>query len=204
MIWNLNKIQYPVYNLGPGKRLGIWVQGCSIQCNGCITKSLWDKGKSKSVQVLAVFEMINHLCQDYYGITITGGEPFDQYPQLMALSTMLKRKTKLNILCYSGYYLTEIETKFPDKAFYQCVDYLIDGRYDKNLASEDSLKGSENQSIYSFSKGKALKTGIDNSIKLWSLKCEKEMVYMAGIPGNNEMETLFQSLSSLGIGANLV
>jgi anaerobic ribonucleoside-triphosphate reductase activating protein len=201
--WQLNKIQYPIYNLGPGKRLGIWMQGCSIHCNGCINQSLWDKKKGKVVPVLSVYELIIDICHDYNGITITGGEPFDQYPQLMAFCMLIKRKTNLNILCYSGYYLSELENKFHDKAFYQCIDYLIEGRFEKRRPTENMMKGSENQSIYRFSECKAIKIEMDNMEKTWSLKCDGEMVYMAGVPGKNDMNILAKSLSLSGLIACL-
>jgi anaerobic ribonucleoside-triphosphate reductase activating protein len=203
MNWQLNKIQYPVYNLGPGKRLGIWVQGCDLYCRGCINKSLWDAEKGKSVPVLAVYEMINQLCQDYDGITITGGEPFNQYPQLMAFSMLIKRKTNLNILCYTGYCLNELETKFSDKAFYQSIDFLIDGRYKASELTTNSLIGSENQRIYIFSDGKAIATKMENSEKTWSVKCDDGTIYMAGIPNRKDMDILVKNLSLSDIIANL-
>jgi anaerobic ribonucleoside-triphosphate reductase activating protein len=203
MIWHLNKIQYPVYNLGPGKRLGIWVQGCSIHCKGCINKSTWNKKNGKKLPVINVYEIVNQLCQDYDGITITGGEPFDQYPQLMAFATMLKRKTNLNILCYTGFNLEELETKFPDKVFYKCIDFLIDGRFEKDNPSSNSIKGSENQAIYSFADGYPVKTDLRNIAKTWSIKCENEMVYMAGIPGDEEMDKMIKNLYESGLNANM-
>jgi anaerobic ribonucleoside-triphosphate reductase activating protein len=204
MIWHLNKIQYPIYNLGPGKRLGIWVQGCGIHCSGCINQSIWNFENGKKLHVLDVYEIVNHLCQNYDGITITGGEPFDQYPQLMAFATLVKRKTNLNILCYTGYYLNELETNFPDKAFYKCIDYLIDGRYEKSIPSSNSIKGSENQTIYSFADGYPEKAELSKSDKTWSVKCESDMVYMTGIPDERDMDELIKNLSGLGLSVNLV
>jgi anaerobic ribonucleoside-triphosphate reductase activating protein len=203
MIWKLNKIQYPLYNLGPGKRIGIWVQGCSLHCRGCINQSVWDREKGKQVPVLAVYEIIKQLGNEYDGLTITGGEPFEQYAQLMAFATLIKRKTNLNILCYTGYSLNKLETRFPDKAFYQCIDILIDGRFEKENPSENSLKGSENQSIYSINNGEAIKIELLNQNKIWSLKCEDNRVYMAGIPKKGEMEVLHTNLSLLGVNSAL-
>jgi anaerobic ribonucleoside-triphosphate reductase activating protein len=202
--WQLNKIQYPIYNLGPGKRLGIWMQGCSIHCKGCINQSLWDKEKGKVVSVLSVYELINEICRDYDGITLTGGEPFDQYPQLMAFCMLIKRKTDLDILCYSGYDLSELENKFPDKAFHQCIDYLIDGRYDERKLTDNSLKGSANQSIYNLLNGQAVKMEMKNSGKTWSMKCEGEMVYMAGVPRDKEMNRISKELLDSKIIMNLL
>ena len=203
MIWHLNKIQYPIYNLGLGKRIGIWVQGCSIHCKGCINQSLWNKENGKKLSVPAVYEMVNHLCKSYDGITITGGEPFEQYPQLMAFCMLLKRKTKLNIFCYSGYYLSELETKFPDKAFYKCIDFLVDGRYDLKKQTGNTMKGSGNQNIYAFSEGKAVKIELENSAKTWSIKCEGDLIYMAGIPKDFAMNRLFKKLDESNLKANL-
>lgn len=58
MNWQLNKIQYPVYNLGEGKRIGIWVQGCSIECKGCINKTLWNNNGGKGISVVDLFNWV--------------------------------------------------------------------------------------------------------------------------------------------------
>lgn len=38
----LSRMHFPVTTLGPGDRIGIWFQGCSIRCTGCISKDTWD------------------------------------------------------------------------------------------------------------------------------------------------------------------
>jgi anaerobic ribonucleoside-triphosphate reductase activating protein len=199
MNWEINKIQYPVFNLGPGKRIGIWVQGCSIRCQDCINPSLWENGKGKQMPIPALFEIVNLLGNDFDGITITGGEPFDGYPQLMAFATLIKRKTALHVLCYTGYYLHELESKFPDKAFYTCIDTLIDGTFDINQPSSESDKGSDNQTRYSFINGMPVETNHNQSEKIWSLKCSENTVYMAGIPAKNEIKTMQKKLKKEGI-----
>jgi anaerobic ribonucleoside-triphosphate reductase activating protein len=204
VIWKLNKIQYPVYNLGPGKRLGIWVQGCSIGCSGCINKSTWKTDGGKNISVIDLFNFIDLICKDYDGITISGGEPFDQYSQLMAFSYFVKRKTSLNIFCYTGYYLEELDQKFPDKAFYSCIDFLVDGRFEKETISDNPLKGSGNQNMYSFENNLPVRTYIKNDKKKWSLKCENNTVYMAGIPLENEMDSITAGLFAAGIRSELV
>jgi len=204
MILQLNKIQYPVYNLGPGKRLGIWVQGCSIHCKGCINRSAWAKKQGRKMHVLDIYNLIELICKDYDGITITGGEPFNQYPSLMALAMLLKRKTSLNILCYTGYRLEELEQKYPERAFYNCIDYLIDGRYEKDLISSDSLKGSENQHIYKLYNNKALNTELKPAKKTWSLNCGSDNIYMAGIPAQHEMKIVKAKMKQSGVNLKLV
>ena len=37
----LNRVHFPVTALGPGRRVGIWLQGCSIRCPGCMSLDTW-------------------------------------------------------------------------------------------------------------------------------------------------------------------
>ena len=37
----VNRVHFPVTALGPGRRLGVWVQGCSIGCAGCLAHDTW-------------------------------------------------------------------------------------------------------------------------------------------------------------------
>ena len=73
MNWQLNKIQYPLYNLGVGKRIGIWVQGCTLACDGCINEMIWSKKKGKSIAVYDLYQFIESIKEDYDGVTISGG-----------------------------------------------------------------------------------------------------------------------------------
>ena len=41
----LSRALFPVTTLGPGRRLGIWFQGCSIRCRGCISVDTWPPGE---------------------------------------------------------------------------------------------------------------------------------------------------------------
>ncbi len=141
MNWRLSKIQYPIYNLGPGKRIGIWVQGCNLACEGCINQMLWSKRKGKYLPVYEVFNIIKNLEEDYDGITISGGEPFQQYEQLIAFIYLIKTQTKLNIQCYTGYELNELSTLYQDGLYLKFIDYLVDGRYVQSQHENENIKG---------------------------------------------------------------
>lgn len=117
MHWSLNRIQYPVYNLGPGKRIGIWTQGCSKGCKNCLSKSLWPFEGGKSIPLHQVFTQIIKVADYYDGITITGGEPMDQYEPLMEFCKFVKSNTDMDILVYSGYTIEEIQENHPDGLF---------------------------------------------------------------------------------------
>jgi len=199
MNWQLNKIQYPVYNLGEGKRIGIWVQGCTLACDGCINEMIWSKKKGKAVAIYDLYQYIQSISEAFDGITISGGEPFQQYEQLIAFSYLIKTRTKLNIHCFTGYEIKELEDLFPDKLFLQYIDSLVDGRYVKELHSNNNLVGSSNQKTYRIKNGKAKLSTRQKGSNKWSLSVTKDgTIYMAGIPKEKEIETIENHLSNLG------
>jgi anaerobic ribonucleoside-triphosphate reductase activating protein len=199
MYWRLNRIQYPIYNLGFGKRIGIWVQGCSIKCKGCISPSLqsFDNGRNVKIEEL-LFHVID--VADYFdGITISGGEPFEQYIQLISFCSFIKLKTKLTIFCFSGYTLDEIKKLHPDLQFMDCLDFLLDGQYVINQHENYNVRGSNNQNLYHFIKGKAILNDIQFYSKKWSISVIDNQIYMAGIPKQNEINKLTVKLKKEGI-----
>ena len=199
MNWQLNKIQYPVYNLGEVKRIGIWVQGCTLACVGCINEMIWSKKKGKAVAIYDLYQYIESISEDFDGITISGGEPFQQYEQLIAFSYLIKTRTKLNIHCFTGYEMKELGDLFPDKLFLHYIDSLVDGRYVKELHSNDSLIGSSNQKTYRIKNRKANVSVAQKGSNKWSLSVTKDgTIYMAGIPKEKEIETIENHLSNVG------
>ena len=85
---------------------------------------------------------------DIEGITITGGEPFDQILPISKLINEIK-KNNLTIVVFTGYRLDEID-KDPQKydAFLN-TDIVITGRYEKDKKSNNlRWRGSSNQIIY--------------------------------------------------------
>ena len=200
MNWRLSKIQYPIYNLGPGKRIGIWVQGCNLACEGCINQMLWSKRKGKYLPVYEVFNIIKNLEEDYDGITISGGEPFQQYEQLIAFIYLIKTQTKLNIQCYTGYELNELSTLYQDGLYLKFIDYLVDGRYVQSQHEDENIKGSKNQNYYQIINGEVIKCDSDFKSKKWSVNVSLEGdIYMAGIPKKSDIKNLISDLQRKGI-----
>jgi anaerobic ribonucleoside-triphosphate reductase activating protein len=200
MKWRLNKIQYPIYNLGPGKRIGIWVQGCSLGCNGCLNKTTWSKHGGKTLTVSDVFNWIAGRQANFDGITISGGEPFQQYECLIAFLHLVKTRTNYGTYCYSGYTLAELETLFPDRLYARYLDYLVDGRYVSGTPDNRNLKGSSNQTIYRFVDEVAIEQTAEPSNNRWSVHVTKNnRIYMAGIPRESDLEGICSELKEVGI-----
>ena len=61
---------------GPGVRTAVWVQGCSVRCAGCFNPHTWAAEGGTSVPVAALLAIL--VDQEVEGITLLGGEPFDQ------------------------------------------------------------------------------------------------------------------------------
>ena len=200
MHWQLNRIQYPVYNLGPGKRIGIWTQGCSLKCPDCVNQSLWRSDGGRLVPVDLLLENILQLAGDYDGITISGGEPFDQYEPLIAFCSYIKLKTSLDIFVYSGYSLEEIRRDHQDCLYANCMDYLLDGRYVQPLNRNESLRGSANQRLYRFIDGKQNEIQPIQEDQRWSVYISQENeIFLTGIPRKDEMRSLQYELTRAGI-----
>lgn len=205
MNWQLNNIKYPVHNLGAGKRIGIWLQGCSLGCKGCINKTLWDTAGGKTLNVLDVYNLIVSLGEDYDGITISGGEPFEQYEQLITFLHLIKKNTTLDVFCFTGYYLEELDTLYPDQLYYKYVNTLMTGRYEEDNHSNDNKRGSNNQKLYHFINDKPVETSIEKNDESWGLYVGLDgQIQMTGIPKKGEVEQIEKDLEKVNIKKKFV
>ena len=132
---------------GPGDRFVIWTQGCSIHCKGCWNKEMWsfDAGVGWSTEKL--INEINLSFNSIEGVTILGGEPFDQYSELVNLISRIK-KIGLSLIVYTGYTLKNLYEKQYNNVLSE-IDILIANPYDgKQRNTTLQWIGSENQEIY--------------------------------------------------------
>lgn len=140
----INFIHYPVYVLGIGKRVGIWFQGCSIRCKGCMSQYTWEFNKAYERNLETVLNELTLFNTDK--ITISGGEPFDQPEGLKELLKGLKERNFNDILVYSGYDFEFLQEKYSDIIKY--IDVLITGKFEEGKETDKIWKGSENQEMY--------------------------------------------------------
>ena len=86
--------------LGYGRRVGIWFQGCSIRCPGCISRDTWEFSEETSMALELFMASIGPWLSRADGVTISGGEPFDQPEALAAVIEELHRRQAGDILVY--------------------------------------------------------------------------------------------------------
>ena len=135
---------------GPGKRFGLWVQGCNLNCPNCFNPETHSFDSGSIYQIDEIFQMIISV-KGIEGVSISGGEPFLQSNALLGLVTMIKKKTNLSILIFSGFNLEELKKDKTSKKILKLTDILIAGRYDQNCKINNSLLSSTNQVIHFFS-----------------------------------------------------
>ncbi|GIF63516.1 radical SAM protein [Asanoa ishikariensis] len=85
---------------GPGVRTAVWVQGCTIRCAGCFNPHLFavEGGVPWSPAELAA----RVLSEPSGGLTLLGGEPFDQAEGLAAVASQVRAGGR-SVLTFSGY-----------------------------------------------------------------------------------------------------
>ena len=135
---------------GPGNRFVLWTQGCSKGCSECFNPETWSTNVYKEYSPLQLFEIIKNFEVD--GITISGGDPLEQEDELLELLMLLSTiGFKKGIILFSGFTRAEISSNFIREQCLRYIDVLVDGRYEKNLKLDFSLRGSSNQEFYFFS-----------------------------------------------------
>ena len=148
---NVARILYPVQVLGPGKRIGIWVAGCSRGCVGCSNPELWERKPEYEISVDQLIALINGICKNHKvdGFTISGGEPINQAIELARLLVAL-HVISSDILIYTGYKIEELRER-QDPAVNEVLEsaaVLIDGEYMEDLNDNTFLRGSSNQRVH--------------------------------------------------------
>lgn len=127
---------------GPGVRSVLFLQGCSMNCAGCHNKSAQKKGDGELEDVAEIADSIIQKCHNKR-LTISGGEPLEQWEALKELIAMLADRD-FDICIYTGWN----KDKVPDEVF-QMVNYVKTGSFAAGLKSDKiHYVGSENQRMF--------------------------------------------------------
>lgn len=144
-----------------GISVSFWVQGCPFRCKGCHNQQTWDFNGGLDLpddylQKISEAISANGVTRN---LSILGGEPLcQQNINLVASIVCYIRSQYSNITIYlwTGYTLSElnnIDNKISLCRILNNIDYLIDGRYNKDLRDVTlKLRGSSNQNVYHITK----------------------------------------------------
>jgi anaerobic ribonucleoside-triphosphate reductase activating protein len=117
---------------GPGRRAALWVQGCSIRCPGCFNPHSWaaDGGDPVGWPELARVVREAAAAHDIEGLTLLGGEPFDQAGPLAALAEAVQAGG-LSVMTFTGHVLEDLRAAGREAwdRLLAATDLLVDGPY---------------------------------------------------------------------------
>lgn len=140
-------IQDYSYVAGPGRRCVIWLAGCHRRCPGCFQPQFFSFSAGRRYQIDELAEHILGI-SGIDGVTFSGGEPFEQSVALANVCRILKARSDLSLLSYSGYRLEWLRDKSQQhRDFLETLDIIIDGEYRENEAGSYLWRGSRNQRV---------------------------------------------------------
>ena len=210
----LNPAHWPVTVLGPGRRIGLWLQGCTIHCPGCVSQDTWPRDATKRIAVADLVAWCRRTSGDALdGVTISGGEPFEQPLGLLALLRRLgawrrERRLDFDLLCYSGLPLRVLERRHADVL--ALLDAVIPEPYVEPLPQGGLWRGSANQPLVPLSeRGRAryaahVDAPADAGGKRMQAAVEGGRVWMIVIPGRGVMAAVEALCASRGVALAIV
>ena len=137
----------------PGERFALWVQGCTILCPGCCNPQFFEREGGREIEVSALVDQLTALGGRVEGLTLLGGEPFEQAGPL----SMLARAAQglgLSVMTFTGSTMEELRDRGGSgepgvAALLAATDLLVDGRYQVALPEgERRWAGSTNQRFH--------------------------------------------------------
>ncbi|MCP4565917.1 MAG: radical SAM protein [Bosea sp.] len=204
----ISRTHFPVTVLGPGCRAGIWVQGCGVGCKGCVSKDTWNRAGGSAMPVATILSWsLACVASGADGVTISGGEPFEQPDGLAALldgliAARAAGSRDFDILCYSGLKLTRLRRLHA--AILAKLDAVIPEPFVEALPDGAIWRGSVNQPLIALSErgrriyapyldGKAT-----NSAGL-QVSVEGDQIWMVGIPRRGDLARLEAKARAAGL-----
>lgn len=204
----LNKAHFPVTTLGPGRRIGLWFQGCHVRCPGCCSRDTWSPDPDREIEVDELLAWCRSVAADGCdGVTITGGEPFEQPAALAELLDHLHQwraelKEPFDLLCYSGLSLRRLERYHADVL--RRLDALIPEPFVAGFEQTRTWRGSANQPLVLLSKlGRdryaAWVDAGPGPEKRFQVAVDGAAVWFIGIPDRDALQQLEAAVRKRGV-----
>jgi anaerobic ribonucleoside-triphosphate reductase activating protein len=135
--------------------------------------------------------------RDCDGVTISGGEPFDQANELLLLLQKIEQIP--DILVYSGYIKEKIISDHPDTVKY--IAALVDGEFKLGETTNAVWKGSENQTLTVF------RSEFAERYESWTKEQKGKLQYVVkggearliGIPRQEDLPVLLAKLRGMSV-----
>ncbi len=129
-----------------GNRMGVWTQGCSLpKCPGCASMHARPQNGGREINIGQLLGLVSAQAIPPSGLTISGGEPTDQAPEVEAFIKAFRDLfPKAEVVLYTGLCWQEFSGRFPVLA--GLADVIVAGPYVRTLPATP-LAGSANQEV---------------------------------------------------------
>lgn len=206
---DINKLHHPVTALGHGRRLGIWTQGCTVHCPGCVSLDTWESGPEWAVDVDEVLRWCSAaLASDpeLDGATISGGEPFDQAEGFTALLAGLRSlgaayHRPFDLLAYSGRTITHLRRRH--QPILDLLDAVVPEPYRDDLGQGGAWRGSANQPLVGLTDlGRERYDAVGDEPPerpQFQVAVDDEHIWYIGVPRRGDLERVVARAAARGV-----
>lgn len=213
-VLRVNAVHFPVHTLGPGRRLLVWTQGCTLACPGCMSRHTWDPHGGTAYTVDELLERWDAaLRAGADGLTVSGGEPLDQPGPLAALlagaaararRAAADQDNRADLLLYTGYDVSDVTAQPARAAAARHADALITGRFQVAEPTPLVWRGSANQRLVPVtglgrSRYAAHRDRPATGPRLETVQEERGDVRLHGVPLRGELAAVERSLRRVGV-----
>jgi anaerobic ribonucleoside-triphosphate reductase activating protein len=139
---------------------------------------------------------------DAEGITVSGGEPFDQPEALAHLLRELRARTEVDILVFSGHAFAKLRGWLERSP--GLIDAIMSEPYDERAPQTQALRGSDNQRLHQLTDlGRARLAAYDRPLSPADRRFDAMFdadggVWFAGIPARDDFRRLRAVLEAAG------
>lgn len=195
----ISRILAPVTALGPGRRVGLWVQGCDLACPGCASTDTWNPHAGLELDEAVVADQIltHILAHKLTGLTVSGGEPFQQPDALAAvIGAVQEAAPDTDVLAFTGYSASVARRRSPE--LIDRLDILIAGRYDQRRPTGGPLVASDNQEVTLLTDLGRQRFDQLTGPRL-QVTATDDQLFILGLPDAGDLQRLEDQLSTAGI-----
>lgn len=194
------RLHFPIRSLGFGERIGLWVQGCSLHCAGCMSRDTWAPARTR-LPVQALADEIDAWLPRADGLSITGGEPMEQAGALTELLEILRPRLRGDVIVFTGYDADALPEGAP--RLLSLIDTLVAGPFEAAQPSAVPLLGSANQTLRfqsELGRERYERFCLEARARApMDLILEDDGVWMAGIPRPGDLERLGRNMEARGL-----
>lgn len=202
----VSRILSPVTALGPGRRVGIWVQGCTLACTGCASQDTWSPTGGVSMPVAGVAELLVSLMErdeQITGLAVTGGEPAQQPAALAHVIAEVRSAAEsmareIDVLLFSGYSYPVLARRAAPLV--DVVDTIIAGRYRAERGFDGPLGTTANQTIHRVTPLGERRCAPDRlGDSAMQVTMDGDQLLLVGIPRPGDLERMRSRLDAAGV-----